>query len=202
MDDDLRHVAAQHFAQGNTLDERGDRDGAIKEWQEAIDIDPDLAAAHFNLGIAYADEDETELAIHELREALRLEPFDVQARRELADLYLEQDRLEDAVHQLHQALTVAPSDGETAHQLAAAYLDHEMWDQASGALESGALLEQDADLWFQLGNGYAREQRGEDAILAYRRALVCQPDHQQAEQALRRLHVPLEEPPDPDEGQG
>jgi tetratricopeptide (TPR) repeat protein len=199
MSNDLRRAAEDHFQRGNQFHEDGNRDRAIVEWQEAIHLDPAHASAHYNLGIAYADEGENELAMQELREAIRLDPFDVDARWELAQIYLEEDRFNDAVNQLRQALNLAPDDGETAHLLAQAYLDHEMWDEASGALEMGAMLEEDADLWFRLGQAYARENRRDDAILAYRRALVCQPGHRDADEALRVMHIPVEEPPDPDE---
>ena len=199
MTDDLHHAADEHFDRGNALDENGNRDAAIKEWQHAVELNPDHVAAHFNLGIAYADEGEDELAISQLREAVRLDPFDIEARRELADVYLEQDRFDDAINQLRHVLNIMPSDGETAHLLAQAYLDNELWDEAAGALEAGAMLDDDADLWFQLGHAYENGNRQEDAILAYRRALVCIPEHRGAAEALRTLHVPLEEPPDPDE---
>ncbi len=197
MTDDLRRAAEEHFERGNQLDENGHRQAAIKEWQEAVHLDPEHAAAHYNLGIAYADEGELELAVTALREAIHLDPFDIDARRELADLYLELDQPDEAINQLRQALNTVPSDAETANLLAQAYLDQGKWDAAAGALESGGMLEEDADLWLELGRAYARENRMEDAILAYRRALVSQPGHSGAEQALRALHVPIEEPPEP-----
>ncbi len=196
MTDELRRAAEKHFEQGNRLDENGHREAAIKEWEEAVHLDPELAAAHFNLGIAYADEGEMDLAVNALRQAIHLDPFDVDARRELADIYLELDQSDEAVNQLRQALNIVPSDAETAHLLAQAYLDQGKWDEAAGALESGGMLEEDADLWLELASAYARENRNEDAILAYRRVLICQPEHRAAAQALHALHVPLEEPPD------
>lgn len=199
MSSNLRQAAEEHFNRGNQFDEIGDRARAIAEWQAAIHFDPDHAGAHYNLGIAYADESENELAIVELREAIRLDPFDADARRELAEIFLDAHAFDEAVNQLRQALNIAPGDGETAHLLAQAYLDNKLWDEAAGALESGTMLEEDADLWFRLGQAYERETRRDDAILAYRRALVCQPGHRDADEALRRLHVPVEEPPDPDE---
>lgn len=199
MGADLRRAAEEHYQRGNTFDENGYSERAVAEWQEAVHLDPDHAGAHYNLGIAYADEGETALAINEFREVTRLDPFDPDARRELAEVYLEAGHSADAIDQLRQILNIAPGNGEAAHRLAEIYLDHELFDEASGALESGAMLEEDADLWFRLGQAYERERRRDDAILAYRRALVAQPDHRDADMALRQLHVPIEEPPDVDE---
>ncbi len=199
MSTELQRAAEEHFNRGNSFDESGYAERAVTEWQQAAELDPDHAGAHYNLGIAYADAGATELAINELREALRLEPFDPDARRELAEVYLEADRIDAATDQLRQILTIAPGDGQAAHRLAEIYLDHAMIDQAAGALEAGAMLEEDADLWFRLGNAYEHDQRRDDAILAYRRALVAQPSHGEAYAALQRFHVPIEEPPDQDE---
>lgn len=199
MSSDLRRAAEEHFNRGNALDERGDRERAMAEWQEAIHLDPDLASAHYNLGIAYADQQNYDSAVTELREAARLEPFELDSRRALAEIYLEQDEAEAAINQLRQILNLSPGDGEAARLLAAAFLDHSKWDEAAGALESGAMAEDDADLWCELGEAYSSEGRWDDAILAFRRTLVCQPGHSKAESALRRLRVPFEEPPETDE---
>jgi len=199
MSDDLSRAAEEHFERGNSFDENGYSERAIAEWQEAVHLDPGHADAHYNLGIAYADEGETDLAIDELREVLRLKPFDTDTRRELAEIYLEANRAGDAINQLRQLLNIAPGDGDAARGLAEIYFNLGMIDQAAGALEAGAMLEEDADLWFRLGKAYENEQRRDDAILAYRRALIAQPDHRDADMALRQLHAPVEEPPDPNE---
>jgi len=193
MDDDLRRAAEEHFSRGNQFDEDGYRERAIAEWQEAIDVDPNHAGAHFNLGIAYAEEDDNTRAIEQLRQAIHLDPFDTEARHVLAEVYLEEDRFEDAVNQLRQSLNLAPGDGAAAHLLAQAYIAHAMWDEATGALESGAMTEEDAGLWFELGQAYEREHRIDDALLAYRRTLAAQPDYDDARLALARLHAPAEE---------
>jgi tetratricopeptide (TPR) repeat protein len=196
---DLSRAAEEHFARGVSFDESGYEERAIAEWQQAIELDPQHVGAHYNLGIAYADEGHTELAIAEMREVLRLDSFDTDARRELAEIYLETDRYEDAIEQLRQILNIAPGEGEAAHELARIYLDRGMIDQAAGALEAGAMMEEDAELWFRVGQAYEQGKRKEDAILAFRRALVIFPDHREAARALELLHVPIEEPPDPNE---
>ena len=194
-------LAATHLQQGNQFDENGDSNRAIAEWQEAIALDSNCTEAHYNLGIAYADEGHSDLAITELREVVRLEPLDLDARRELAEVYLETERFEAAIDELRQILNIGPDDA-AAHLLAQTYFDLGRWDEAAGALESGALLEQDADLWFELGKVYeSQPHRLGDAILAYRRAMIANPEHSGARAALQRLNLPIEEPPDDDAGQ-
>jgi len=199
MNNDLRRAAEEHLQRGNQFDENGHAEHAIKEWQEAIDLNPNCVEAHYNLGIAYADEGNYALAIMELREVIRLDSLDLDARRELTEVYLEAQKPEAAINQLRQILNIAP-DGAAARLLAQTYFDLEKWDEAAGALEAGAMLEPDADLWFELGKVYeTQHHRRDDAILAYRRALAANPEHDDAASALQRLRVPIEEPPDEDE---
>jgi Flp pilus assembly protein TadD len=49
-------------------------DEAIKEFREAIALDPDLADAHNNLGIALIAKDRVDEAIEAYREAIELDP--------------------------------------------------------------------------------------------------------------------------------
>lgn len=197
MTTETRRTAEEHFKRGNQFDENGQREPAIKEWLEAIDLNPEHVGAHFNLGVAYAEEDDAARAIRELREVIRLEPFDTGARRVLAEIYIDADQPDEAINQLRQILNVDPNDGEAAHLLAQTYFDFEMWDQAAAALEAGGMTEQDADLWFELGRVYEMQQRRiDDATLAYRRALIARAEHDGATRALRRLKVPLEESSD------
>ena len=189
-------LATTHLQRGNQFDGNGDSNRAIAEWQEAIALDPNCVEAHYNLGIAYADEGHSDLAITELREVVRLDPFDIDARRELAEIYLEAERSDAAINELRQILNIAPDDA-AAHLLAQTYFDLGRWDEAAGALESSAMLEQDADLWFGLGKVYELQQhRLDDAILAYRRAVIANSEHGGARAALQRLNAPIEDPPD------
>ncbi|MEW5718276.1 MAG: hypothetical protein AB1817_06615 [Chloroflexota bacterium] len=41
-----------------------------------------------------------------------------------------------------------------------------------------------------------QSRRLDDAILAYRRAMIANPKHPGARDALRRLNAPIEDPPD------
>lgn len=199
MGDDEKREAQEHFERGNKLDESGDREGAVREWLDAVNLDTELESAHFNLGIAFADDGDMERAVHELRQVIRLDPFDVDARRELAKMLFEVDRVDEGISQLRQALNIVQNDPESAHMLAEAYVEREDWDKAEGALDSGGMLEEDADLWYQIGKAYLNDRRREEAILAFRRALVCNPSHRESDEMLRQLHVPAEETSDSDE---
>src|SRR5262245_22604223 len=59
---------------GKALLEKGDREGAIREYQAALRLDPNYATAHNNLGVALRDRGDREGAIREYQAALRIDP--------------------------------------------------------------------------------------------------------------------------------
>src|SRR6266702_1680080 len=77
---DARDKALKHFNRGFRLEVKGDLDGAIAEYGEALRLKPDYAEAHANLGVALEDRGNLEGAIAEYREALRLKPDFPQGR--------------------------------------------------------------------------------------------------------------------------
>ena len=63
---------------------KGDLDGAIAAFQEAIRLDPKHAAAHNNLGVALQDKGDLDGAIAAFQEAIRLDPKYAVAHNNLA----------------------------------------------------------------------------------------------------------------------
>ena len=66
--------AGVHNNSGIALARKGDWDGAMAEFREALRLDPNDYKAHFNLGLALGNKDDLIGEISELREALRLNP--------------------------------------------------------------------------------------------------------------------------------
>ena len=79
--------ALAHNNLGNALRDKGDLDGAIAEYREAIRLDPRFANAHCNLGNALSDKGDLDGAIAEYREAIRLDPKHVRAHNNLGTAF-------------------------------------------------------------------------------------------------------------------
>ncbi len=64
---------------GNDYLEKGELDRAISEYDQAIQLDPNLAAAYIERGFAYIDKGEFNRAISDFDQAIQLNPDDAKA---------------------------------------------------------------------------------------------------------------------------
>jgi Flp pilus assembly protein TadD len=72
----------------NALAQKGDLDGAIREYRAALNLNPNIAVVHNALGGALAQKGDLDGAIREFREALSLDPH----------LAIAHDNLERVLH--------------------------------------------------------------------------------------------------------
>jgi len=66
--------ARARLDRGDALLKKGDVDGAIAEYREAIRLKPDFADAHYNLGLALYRKGQRQAAVAECRKASELDP--------------------------------------------------------------------------------------------------------------------------------
>jgi tetratricopeptide (TPR) repeat protein len=83
--------AEEHFQMGLSYHLEGKYDLAVKEYEEAIRLKPDLAVAHYNLGWTYRQKGLHDLATRHTEQALLLDP-DLKGARELLDLLYQAKR--------------------------------------------------------------------------------------------------------------
>jgi tetratricopeptide (TPR) repeat protein len=101
---DLSHARAAYVLECN-----GDIDGAIKEYQEALNINPKNVHAHQRLGcLLYNAKRLPEEGMSHTAEALRLDPDDACARFDLGMALRHQGQVEKAVQQLARAVALMP----------------------------------------------------------------------------------------------
>ena len=70
------NMAKQHYDSGCSLADKGDLEGAFREFSDSIRLNPYYGPAHFRLGIVFAQDAEEEKALGELKQALRSHPKD------------------------------------------------------------------------------------------------------------------------------
>lgn len=81
---------------GYLHNQRGEYDKGVKDFQKALELEPNSAAAHNNLGATYILLDRKDEAVFHLRQALALDASLTEVRINLADVYIKMDEYEEA----------------------------------------------------------------------------------------------------------
>jgi tetratricopeptide (TPR) repeat protein len=97
-----------HQVRGEYFDLQNNPDQAIKEYEMAVQIRPDLASLHYVLGSAYWKHSELEKAAAELRRAIELDPKHFTAHYKLGMVLLEQNDPLQAISEFRDALAEQP----------------------------------------------------------------------------------------------
>lgn len=104
-----------HYTNGTILELNGFLDDAIREYREAIRLNPAEGFYHYNLGVALLKNNEYNDAYKELTEAIRLNPEDYESRCALGDVYsaigrslLASGKTGEAIESFREAVAIDP----------------------------------------------------------------------------------------------
>jgi len=96
------------FDRGEAALRRGDGEGAIEHFTEAIRLHPQYAKAYANRGLAYMVTGDFARALPDLNEAIRLQPRLALAYVNRSAWYVEQDRYEEGIADCTEAIRLDP----------------------------------------------------------------------------------------------
>ncbi|MBN1877604.1 MAG: tetratricopeptide repeat protein [Anaerolineae bacterium] len=132
MELDPERAAAVHHNLGALAYQQGDMEGALSEFQQALEIDPGDADTHYQLGATYLvmafpagaltpDAEMLSKSVSEFETSLELSPGEVEALVGLGNVYLLQNQVDKAIESLEAALEVDPEMREALFALGRAY---------------------------------------------------------------------------------
>jgi Flp pilus assembly protein TadD len=129
------HIALSdaHNSRGIELADRGWLDEAIKEFQKAIELDPESAHAHDNLATVYSEKKQWREALQEYLTAIRLEPDSATAHYNLA-CFLAAHGGDMAISEYQEALAQDPDYPDANLNLALTYADQDKIEDATREL--------------------------------------------------------------------
>ena len=129
------HIALSdaHNSRGIELADRGWLDEAIKEFQKAIELDPNSAHAHDNLATVYAEKKLWREALQEYLTALRLEPDSATAHYNFA-CFLASHGGDVAIAEYQDAIAQDPEYPDAHLNLALTYADQDKLEDATREL--------------------------------------------------------------------
>jgi len=174
-----------HCHLGNALSSKGDLDAAIKEYHEALKIEPKDWAAHNNLGLALERKGDLPAAIKEYREASRLEPDFWGAHINLGLALARKGDLPAAIKEYGEALRLNPNYVAAHNNLGFALAS--IGDRNAAIKEFQEVLRlnpNDAKTHNNLGLAFASTGDLPAAIKEYRESLRLDPNYTDAYTSL------------------
>jgi tetratricopeptide (TPR) repeat protein/GT2 family glycosyltransferase len=188
--------ATIHSLLGQAFGRNGDVEGAIESYQRAIELSPELPIwVYLNLGDGLSQIDRLDEAISAYEKALVLAPenagivrlLEVATKRKEAN---EQDKchrakqlqreglLEEALAEFRAVLAVDGSNLVALHQVAQICETQGKWDEAVEGYRRAIEVDADSPFWVYRHLGFLlnNEERYDEAIIEYNKAISLQPD--------------------------
>ncbi|MDH5774632.1 MAG: tetratricopeptide repeat protein [Nitrospirota bacterium] len=137
------HDAPTHLRLAEMLSQQGDPNGAIEEYQAAIQLNPEMAKAFQGLGGVYIDTHEWEKAEQALRKGVKLNPQDHQTWYWLGRSLIAQEHFQQAQEVLVTATHLSPHEVETFSDLGLACMAQGQSHEAEMALKNAIDLQPD-----------------------------------------------------------
>jgi Flp pilus assembly protein TadD len=116
----ISSAARSHNERGLSLLAKGQTDDAIREFREALRIQPDYADVYLNLGNALMTVGRTDEALTHFQRALMLQPNHAEAHNALGVVLAENGRIDEAIAHYQTALRIKPDFAEAKKNLQAA----------------------------------------------------------------------------------
>jgi tetratricopeptide (TPR) repeat protein len=167
----ITDIAAASVMRGQTLENQGNYEQALAEFEKAIATNPRMTVAYMGAGDIYRQKGDYQNAEQRYASAAQLEPknFDAQYLHGLALQML--DRVGEAVRAYLRALTIRPDDFNANLNLGTAYLQLNEPREALPYAERAVKLNgKNGPARTNLGAIYASLGRHEDAIVEFQQA--------------------------------
>jgi tetratricopeptide (TPR) repeat protein len=162
---------------GNALKDKGDVDGAIAAYKEAITHDPTFAPAHYNLGVALHVTGDPDGAIAAYKEAIKHDPELAQAHLNLGITLTGRD-LDGAIATFKEALKLDPGLAQAHDNLGWALYQKKDFDGAIAEYKEAIRLNPKySNAHYNLGWALTEKRDFDGAIAEYKEAIRLYPKH-------------------------
>ncbi len=172
-----------HIALGLDLNQRNDYDAAIREFRQALSLEPDNTVAREGLSISFDlrglhlfIKGDYDAAIADFRQVLSLVPNSADAHHWLGDAFEQKRDYGAAISELQQALILAPNDADAHLSLGTAFEGKGDHDAAISELRKAlTLAPNNVEAHDELGVALYNKGDTDASIAEHRKALDLDP---------------------------
>ena len=174
-----------HYIVGGYCESLGDLEGAVEEYQKALETDPGSSLLHSNLASVFIQKNNPVLAIKELKQSIGLAPEAVQPHALLALVYAAQDKAdlaaEEYVLALENATKLEHENINIYKSLGLIYLQQKKLKQAESIFKLILnLAPADPEAHFYLGSIYYNLEDHPSVERELKSAVKLKPDYHEA----------------------
>jgi tetratricopeptide (TPR) repeat protein len=105
--------ARSYFYRGNARYQQGDNQGAIENYNQALQLDPNMADAYLSRAVCRCNLGELRAAIEDFNQAIHLAPNKANAYISRGNARYDLGELREAIADFNQAIHLAPNDAFT-----------------------------------------------------------------------------------------
>lgn len=164
--------AKWHIQRGEALFAADDLETALRQFERAAELAPQLPKAHSRMGFIYRRLGKYERAIDCFIEAIRRDPFSFDDTFNLAQLYHLMERIKDAVQAYLHAVQLRPDDFDAQVNLGVCYQKMGDYPQAVQRFQKAVQIDPDRPhAYVNLGVALEAQEKHYAAIRAYNEAL-------------------------------
>lgn len=170
--------AEAYFEQGNQLYRQNQLEAAVKSYQQAIALQPDMAKAHGNLGLALSRLGQLVAAVSSYKQAIALDPNNIDIRYNLGAILLKQNLLDEAEQTFRAILQMIPNHSNALVSLGNILMQQNRLDEATNVYQQLVELHPTiVDLRYNLAVLMFKQGRVEEAASHLHSILLLDPNH-------------------------
>lgn len=179
-------------------------DNTMRELEELVKQEPDNANLRVQVAQAYTERDIYEAALAQYKSALEIEPDHQAALIGMGNIYLAQNNDKEALAAFQKVADLNKDNPykKTLRQLEAVYYRLALIQERIGNLEVARsnLLQAldiertDSDAWYLLGEVQRKQNRGQEAVESYRKAVSLDPRFTDAYRAMSAVYTQMGDP--------
>ena len=164
--------SSSYAKRGTAYFEKEQFDAAIKDFSEAIRLNPNVSDYFNYRGRAYANTEQYDLAIKDYSEAIRLDPNISIYYNKRGRAHSEKEQYDVAIKDFNEAIRLDPSDSDNYYYRGLSYENKQQYDEAIKNFDEAIKLNQSNSAYYnERGWAYYNKEQYDEAVENYNEAI-------------------------------